>query len=277
MPYNLAGMRAVTERAIVSLLVEVAQHPLDHFSEKSLQVRLASRLLPAFSEAVETGLRQQYQRHIELLQKQEKRQYDLARALSIPPVQMEYGVNLSGSYRLDIAILDPGEIPQITNWQLQRYIGKDGNKRIWKYLSPYIGIEFGTEKVGWDKMCGSHLANDAEKVSTCRSGFVINVMRNTIWSRPKTGRHDNKVAQVEKFKQAMVEYAGRHPSINWVGLILNVVNHTVDLLLKDKTWKTFDLASELQDYEAAIVEKVKATPETTATPGGTQESPQGAS
>lgn len=266
MPYDLAEMKAVTERAIVSLLVEVAQHPLDHFSEKSLQVRLASRLLPTFSEAVETGLRAQYQKHIELLQKQEKRQYDLARALSIPPLQMEYGVNLSGSYRLDVAILDPGEIPQITNWQLQRYVGKEGNKRIWKYLSPYIGIEFGTEKVGWDKMCGSHLANDAEKVSTCRSGFVINVMRNTIWSRPKTGRHDNKVAQVGKFKQAMVEYAGRYASINWIGLILNVVGHTVDVLLKDGTWKTFDLVSGMQEYQSAVEEKAQAIPATAAAP-----------
>lgn len=273
MPYDLAEMRAVTEGAIVSLLAEVAQHPLDHFSEKSLQVRLASRLLPAFSEAVETGLRQQYRRHIELLQKQEKRQYDLGRALSIPPLQMEYGVNLSGSYRLDVAILDPAEIPQITNWQLQRYVGKDGNKRVWKYLSPYIGIEFGTEKVGWDKMCGSHLANDAEKVSTCRHGFVINVMRNTIWSRPQTGRHDNKVAQVGKFKQAMVEYAGRHPSINWVGLILNVVGHTVDVLLKDGTWKTFDLTSGMREYQAAIVAKVQASLATTTT-NSAQANPQ---
>ena len=263
MPYDLATMMSATEDAIVSLLLEVAYNPLDHFSEKSLQVRLASRLLPTFSEPLETGLRQRYQRQIDLLHKQEKRQYDLARALSIPPLQMEYGVNLSGRYRLDIAILDPSEIQLITNWQLQRCVEKVGKKVTWKYLYPYIGIEFGTEKVGWDKMCGSHLANDAEKVTTCHHGFVINVMRNTIWSRPKTGRHGNKMEQIARFKLAMTDYARRYPSINWIGVVLNIVSHTVDVLMEDMTWKTLDMVTELQEYQSAVGEKVRRSAEVT--------------
>jgi hypothetical protein len=77
------------------------------------------------------------------------------------------------------------------------------------------------------------------------------------------------VAQVGKFKQAMAEYAGRYPSINWIGLVLNVVGHSVDVLLKDRTWQTFDLASGMQEYQSAVVEKVQAIPATAAAPEGT--------
>lgn len=259
MEYDLNTMQTDTEDAIISLLEEVVQFPLDHFSEKSLQIRLATRLLPKFSDRVRTGLEHRYAKYIRRIQEQGKRNYDLTKVLSIPPLQMEYGVNLSGPYRLDVAVLNPAEISQVCNWQLQRRCETTGTKKEFNYLKPFIGIEFGTEKTGWDKMSGSHLANDAEKVNTCSKGFIINVMRNTNLSGSTTGRYSKKEAQVERFKTAMATYAGLHDKINWIGLVLNINSYSVDVFRQDETvkWQAFYLDTQMTAYLAAIKDQVR--------------------
>ncbi len=168
---------------------------------------------------------------------------------------MEYGVNLSGSCRMDIAILDILEIGSIVNARMQN---DDGN-----YLNPLIGIEFGTEKIGWDKMSGPHLRNDAQKLTLCKYGFSINVMRNTNLGRRSLGRHANKLVQVNKFKKGMIDHADQFPGICWIGLMLNLAYGDLDFLNANNDWTTFKTPDETTNLEDALVEKYRriATPE----------------
>ena len=115
---------------------------------------------------------------------------------------MEYGNNLHGPYRVDIAVLDPEEIHTITNPQLQ---DSDEN-----YLKPLIGIEIGTEKCGWDQMTKKHLENDLKKVIECHCGYIINVMRNVNFSTRSSGRNREKQIRIKKFMDALNQYAQAH-------------------------------------------------------------------
>jgi len=144
----------IAKESIKELILEVSKNPLLHFSEKSLQVRLAAKLMkyPELTTPVQTGLYRRYERQMKRLKSNESY---LKNALSIAPLQMEYGTNDPGPYRIDIAILDPEEIRLIDNWQFQ----KSG-----KYLDPLIGIEIGTEKIGMGKISDEHLENDAFKL-----------------------------------------------------------------------------------------------------------------
>ncbi len=77
-----SSLLAKVQNCISDLIIECTHGPLDHFSEKSLQVRLAAKLLnvPEMKEPVETGILGVYRKHVELIQMEENRRCDLARA-----------------------------------------------------------------------------------------------------------------------------------------------------------------------------------------------------
>jgi hypothetical protein len=64
---------AHVEQSLLALLLEIAAAPLSHFSEKSLQVRLSSKLLtnPELTTPVQTDVQNRYQRNLELIREEE--------------------------------------------------------------------------------------------------------------------------------------------------------------------------------------------------------------
>jgi len=183
----------IVKECIKELILEVSRNPLLHFSEKSLQVRLAAKLIkcPELSTPIQTRLYERYKKEIKRLKTDESY---LRNALCIAPLQMEYGINDPGPYRIDIAILDPEEIRLIDNWQFQR-----GGK----YLAPLIGIEIGTEKTGMGKISDKHLENDTFKLRNSKRGYILNVVRNTNVCRKQTKSYQNKVQQLESFRNGL--------------------------------------------------------------------------
>lgn len=182
--------------AISDILLEVVARPFSHFSEKSLQLRLAARLLtvPEIATPRPTSIGTRYGRRLESIRKEENRSIDIyhQEAFKTTPLQMEYGSNLKGPFRIDLAILDPEEIHSIVTPQLQ-----NSEKQ---YLRPLVGIEFGTEKSNWRNMSGQHLDNDGEKVRQCVPGYVINVMRNTNFGRRSGRRYRDNVSKSKPSK-----------------------------------------------------------------------------
>jgi len=232
------------KNAIKELIFELSKNPLLYFSEKSLQVRLAAKLIkyPEFSTPIQTNLCERYKRNIKKLGS--KKSY-LDNALSVPPLQMEYGINESGPYRVDIAILDPNDIKLINNWQFQ--IGE-------KYLDPLIGIEIGTEKSGAKNMCNDHLQNDAFKLKNSKSGYILNVMRNHNVGQKHNDRYKKKLVQFESFKNGLKNISSKYANINWIGLIIHIAYQEVEFFDVDNEWKTFNIPSE--DFEKAVNKKL---------------------
>ena len=199
-------------KSLRELITEVVEYPLLHFSEKSLQVRLAAKLIqyPQLSTPIPTRLYERYKKQIDRL---ESDKTYLAKALGIPPLQMEYGTNDKSSHRIDIAILDPAQIKSIDNWQFQY------NK---KYLVPLIAIEIGTEKSGIQNM-PRHLLNDAFKVRQSKKGYILNVIRNTNVCHKSSMSYLNKLDQIKSFKDGLKDAISQYPNINWINLIIHNV------------------------------------------------------
>ena len=224
----------IVKESIKELILEVSKNPLLHFSEKSLQVRLAAKLLkyPEFSTPIQTRLYERYEKQMKKLKSNESY---LRNALGIPPLQMEYGTNDWGPYRIDIAILDPEEIKLIDNWQFQ----KEG-----EYLDPLIGIEICTEKTGMGKMSNTHLKNDAFKLRNSKIGYILNVLRNTNVCGKQTKSYQNKVNQLESFRNSLKSMSSKYPQINWIGLIIHIAYQEVEFFDISNDWKTFTVPSK---------------------------------
>ncbi len=88
----------IVKESIKELILEVSKNPLLHFSEKSLQVRLAAKLIrcPEVSTPIETRLHERYEKQMKRLKSNESY---LKNALSIAPLQMEYGTNDRRPYK----------------------------------------------------------------------------------------------------------------------------------------------------------------------------------
>jgi len=239
---------AKVETAIEALLLEVASHPLCHFSEKSLQVRLASKLLfdSDFSMPLPTNIRQRYKPQLISIEKDEARclQQYYDEAYKTTPLQMEYGNNLPGPYRVDLAILNPDDIRRIETVQLQ-----DADN---KYLKPLVGIEFGTEKSGWAQMSNMHLVNDARKVSECDHGYIINVMRNTNFGCRSKGRHAEKQLRIDRFMESVQTLAQNQSSIVWIGMVVNIAFADITFLAPDGHWMKYELPQDTDQLARAI-------------------------
>ncbi len=230
----------MVRESVKQLIFEVVKNPLLHFSEKSLQVRLAAKLLthPELSTPIQTGIYERYGRQIRRLGSTKSYLDD---ALSVPPLQMEYGTNDSGPYRIDIAILDPTEIRSIDDWRLQA-------RR--RYLDPQVGIEIGTEKSGMRKMSGEHLENDAFKLRNCRTAYVLNVLRNTNVCAKGTDTYLNKTAQIQKFTDGLQTVASKHSQINWIGLIIHIAYQEVQFFGGGGEWRSYRVPS--REFERAV-------------------------
>ena len=235
----------ITSKAIKDALIQLGIHPLLHFSEKSIQVSLASKLLCSkeVSTPVETSIYNRFEKRIGKLWASEK---DLSNALSVTPLQMEYWNNEKWkAYRIDIAILNPDDIKKIDSWQFQSQ---------WRYLDPLVWIEIWSEKSWWNEMSGKHLENDAFKLSTSKHAYILNIMRNTNVSQKWSKGYERKSSQMNSFKESMKKKSLKYPNINWVWLILHVAYKEVELLCKDNEWKFFKIPSK--DYEKAVNDKL---------------------
>jgi len=234
------------KKSIKELILEISQNPLLHFSEKSLQVRLAAKLIkyPELSTPIQTRLYERYEKQMRRLESNESY---LRNALSIAPLQMEYGTNDRAPYRIDIAILDPEEIRLIDSWQFQR-------ER--KYLVPVIGIEIGTEKIGMGKISDKHLKNDAEKLKDSKLGYILNILRNTNVCGKQTKSYENKVQQLDSFRNGLRRESmlSKHPHINWIGLIIHIAYQEVEFFGINNDWKTFTVPSK--NFQSAVNEKL---------------------
>ncbi|MDP6569822.1 MAG: hypothetical protein QGF57_01120, partial [Candidatus Marinimicrobia bacterium] len=88
-----SSLKYFVENSIVELLSEVIVHPLSHFSEKSLQVRLADKLLKnkKLSTPIKSGINDKYFKQINRLNITDNYK---GKVFSVPPLQMEYGLNI---------------------------------------------------------------------------------------------------------------------------------------------------------------------------------------
>ena len=104
-------------------------------------------------------------------------------------IHREYGLNKGKSSRVDLAILNPKNIPHIVD----PINLKDANN---DYLKPDFIFEFGTDKSA--KSCKSfyrHLLKDTEKLKFAKKrGYLIHVQRNYL-----RGKANN--ANKEKYDQ----------------------------------------------------------------------------
>lgn len=236
----------MVKKSIKDVILEISKNPLIYFSEKRLQVRLASKLssYSELSKPIQTSLYKQYKKNIEKLGSEESY---LDKSLSIAPLQMEYGINETGSYRLDIAILDPEGIKLIDNWQFK--IGQ-------KNLDPLIAIEIGTEKSGVKNMC-NHLENDAKKLKNYKKSYILNVIRNTNVCGKQTKDYKNKELQLDKFKKFLktVLSSPKYAQINCIGLIIHIAYQELEFFGNNE-WKRFNILSEDEEFEKAVTEKL---------------------
>ena len=234
----------IVKESIKELILELSENPLLHFSEKSLQVRLAAKLVkyPELSTPIQTRLYERYEKQMKRLNSNESY---LKNALSIAPLQMEYGTNDPRPYRIDIAILNPEEIRLIDNWQFQ----KKG-----KYLNPLVGIEIGTEKTGMGKISNTHLRNDESKLKNCKQGYILTVLRNTNVCAKQTKNYQNKVNQLESFKDGLKSMLFNSPQINWIGLIIHIAYQEVEFFDISNDWKTFTVPSK--NFQDAVNKKL---------------------
>lgn len=218
------------KESIKDLIFDLSKNPLLHFAEKSLQVRLAAKLLKCqeLSEPIQTSLYERYRKDMEKLNPDKSH---LDNALSVPPLQMEYGVKEISNGRIDIAILDPKDIKFINSWQFE----KDG-----EFLNPIIGIEIGTEKAGMPDMC-KHLENDANKLSNSKIGYILNVIRNTNVCGKQTKDYKNKELQLGKFKNCLktVSSSPKYAKIKCIGLIIHIAYQDIEFFDINNEWKTF--------------------------------------
>jgi len=236
----------IVNECVKELILEVSRNPLLHFSEKSLQVRLAAKLMkyPELSTPIQTHLYERYEKQIGKLKVNASYVRD---ALCIAPLQMEYGTNDPGPYRIDIAILDPEEIRLIDNWQFQ----KQG-----KYLIPVIGIEIGTEKTGMGKVSDTHLRNDAHKLRNSKRAYILNVLRNTNVCGKRTISYQKKDHQLESFRDSLrsISRDPDYSQINWIGLIVHLAYQEVEFFDTRNDWKTFEVPSK--NFENTVNEKI---------------------
>lgn len=232
------------KESIKNFIIDLSKNPLLHFAEKSLQVRLAAKLLKCkeLSEPIQTSLYERYRKDLEKLNPDKSH---LDNALSVPPLQMEYGVKEISNSRIDIAILDPEDI---NSWRFQ----KDGG-----YLNPIIGIEVATEKTGIPKMC-THLKNDATKLKNSQIGYILNVIRNTNVSGEQTKAYKKKESQLDKFKKCLITVSSspEYAKIKCIGLIIHIAYQKVDFFDIKNEWRPFKIPSEYEDFKKAVENKL---------------------
>jgi hypothetical protein len=240
---------AYVEQALLALLLEIAVAPLSHFSEKSLQVRLSSKLLtnPELTTPVPRDVQNRYQRNLELIREEEALTgRDLTAFLDsvyrIPPLQMEYGHGQGR--RIDIAILAPEHIRGICD-PLQFQLEDN------QHIKPIIGVEFGTEKIPWNNMYG-HMSHDAYKLSDCQHGYSVNVMRNANVGRRSLKGARNKDKTIAVFKSALLEHSQRFPRIRWIGLVLHLAFGDVDCVAQSGDWVRCDISQNVSSLDTGL-------------------------
>ena len=237
----------IVRSEIIELLSYVVKCPLLHFSEKGLHLHLGSRLLQhsELSEPVETRIPTRYAR--ELATQVELSRSDLPsyhrQVFSVSPLQVEYGNNLRGAYRIDQCILHPDDIAKISTPSFKTADGK--------YVYPLVGIEFGTEKIGLGKL-PEHFANDGLKLAECKYGYSITIVRNTNFREGPGKSAQRKEAQLQEFRDALSSQMSIQPEIRWVGMIIHVTRGKLDVMNRDASWTTLETVNNDSAVRATL-------------------------
>lgn len=165
---------------------------------------------------------------------------------AVSPLQMEYGNADLPKARIDLAILDPIDIPRIAD--AESFQDAEGN-----YLSPLIGAEFFTEKSGGtEEAIQRHLGNDANKANKCKHGYVINVFRNHRMTKRGMPRSDATDEKLDRFRRLLSIHKAKHPSLVWIGMIVHLSFADVEFFTADAEWKKIDLTEGRQQVGASI-------------------------
>lgn len=241
-------MENLVKEAIKTLLFEVVDFPMSYYSEKALQVRLASLLMkePELYKPVESGLAD-----LVLLSDHKKGLSDkenlVKEAFSVTPLQMEYRVNDKDNYKYDICILPKEEIQKIKNHNFKTDEG---------YIVPEIGIEIGTEKIGW-KSIVEHNAKDMYKLNKTDSGgrmmkgFIITIIR-TYKEGFTESRFLNLINSLKKFSETVIS------NTKFLCLVIRTMEVKVYFINNHNELNEYNLIS-LKDKESlkkAIAEKL---------------------
>jgi hypothetical protein len=249
MPDTPHRYAVLVELAILDLLLQIARFPLSHFSEKSLQVRLSAKLLAneELATPVPTDVQHRYRRNLELICEEEGRSgRDLKTFLDqvyhVPPLQMEYG--RGEQRRIDVAILAPDDIRGICD-PLKFQVEDAG------YITPLIGVEFGTEKTGWHEM-PAHLSKDGSKLLDCKHGYSVSVMRNANFGRRSLKGAAAKEETVAVFRDSLREHALSFPTVKWIGIVINLAFGDVDCFTQSGEWVRCDIAMDVNNLVAPL-------------------------
>jgi hypothetical protein len=248
---------SVFEVEVTRLLADVAFQPLLFFSEKTLQFRLAARLLqlPAFSMPIQTSVCTYNKAALGRVAKSQGVRANgvtssYASCFSVPPLQMEYGNADLPNARIDLAVLDPIDVPRIAN--AEGFQDDQG-----RYLSPLIGAEFFTEKSGsTEAAIQRHLSNDAAKALKCKHGYVINVFRNHRMTSRGTPRSDATEGKLERFRRQLASHKVQHDSVVWIGMIVHLSFADIEFFTSAGEWVRFDLIDGRQAVEARLASLV---------------------
>lgn len=239
----------LVEQALLDLLLQIARFPLSHFSEKSLQVRLSAKLLAheELATPVPTDVQHRYRRNLELICEEEgltgrDLKTFLDQVYHVPPLQMEYG--RGEQRRIDVAILAPEDIRGICD-PLKFQVEDAG------YITPVIGVEFGTEKTGWHEMPG-HLTKDGNKLLDCKHGYSVSVMRNANFGRRSLKGAAAKEETVAVFKDSLRDHAARFPSVKWIGVVINLAFGDLDCFTQSGEWVRCDIAKDVNALVAPL-------------------------
>jgi len=242
MPDNPHRFAALVESELLAFLLETARFPLSHFSEKGLQLGLLARLTThdELMTPVPTNVTQKYSSYFDNIREEEQSNgRDLSQCLDnsyrIRPLQLEYG--RGGSRRIDLCVLDPADIQQISK-ELS-FKTRDG-----QYVVPVIGVEFGTEKTGWNEMA-KHLSKDAEKLDQCRHRYSISVMRSDNKGRRSLKGHKRKDETIDKFRRAIEEHARQFTRVKWIGLIFHLALGEVECFTSSGSWQRYDISNDV--------------------------------
>ncbi|MFB6076179.1 MAG: hypothetical protein ABEK17_03460 [Candidatus Aenigmatarchaeota archaeon] len=230
-------------KSIRDVILTVSKNPLLYFSECGLQAILVNRLLECseLSNPIETGIYDRYKHKIDKLSND--MEY-LDNALSVPPLQREYGSGNGG--RTDIVILNPEDIESIDNFQFQ----SDE-----EYLSPLIAIEIGTEKSDSKYYC-KHLEKDVEDINDLDADFkyILDIIRNKNKCKKGTDTYKNKEETLKPFKESFTDLSKKYEDIFFIGMIHHIAYQEVEFFSSEKDWKKYEPLSN--EFERVVSKRL---------------------
>jgi hypothetical protein len=173
---------------IANILTFVLKNPAIFFSEADIQGLFYEKLkeLEDLNLLYDTGCSIGLNKH----GKESDKKYQTY------AIHREYGLNDGKSSRVDLALLNPGDIQNIVD----PINLKDSNN---KYLSPDYIFEFGTDKSAKSsKSFYKHLLKDIEKLKFAnKRGYLIHIQRNYLKGKANKANKDKYDQYTEAIKR----------------------------------------------------------------------------